>query len=583
MRLVRSNTAYTDEALYLWAGRPEWSHWLHGQPIPAFTASFSGAPVIYPPIGALANAVGGLTAARLLSLFFILGATTFLWSVTSRLFNRRAAFFASGLWAVLGPTLRLSVFATYDAMSVFLIAFAAWCVVRAEPRRATTPWMIAAAVLLAAADATAYSSAIFDPVIMALAFWTARPQSRQLARTRAAEVLIYAVALLAAGLTIGGRVYIKGLKQTVLERLVSTDPSPAVAVTSWRFTAAVVAPALVAVLICLMIRTERRHVALLLIFFGAALLVPIEQARIHTLVSLDKHVDLGAWFASVAAGYAVSKVTSAAWLRRGQLAAVAVCAGLLVVPGVVGFGQARVLYAWPNAARFVGALKPLMAGIRGPVLIESPAVPEYYFGTSPPWWHWSSTFSIELPDGRSLSPGVGRNPWFGEYAPLIKRGYFALIALRHNRVLDRPIISQIWRNKNYFAVSEPRYGPDGRYTIWINSSAVTAVAGRRVRAKAFTRELLSIWLPSIHPNRFIYIVGLCFAWSAGRLWSSLCPSCSCGAGGKASRIYEARLRDPSSPHPVGPGSRVDAGGVRHFFCWSSSGTFGTSAPGQASV
>ena len=514
MRLIRSNTAYTDEALYLWAGRLEWSHWLHGQPIPAFPAYFSGAPVLYPPIGALANAIGGLTAARLLSLLFILAATAFLWSVTSRLFNRRAAFFACGLWAFLGPTLRLSAFATYDSMSVFLIAFAAWCVVRAEPRRTTTPWMIAAAVLLAAADATAYSSAIFDPVIIALAFWTAWPQSRQLARTRAAEVLIYTVALLAAALTIGGRVYIKGLKQTVLERLVSTDPSSAVAVKSWTFTAVVVAPALVALLICLLTRTERRHLALLLIFFGAALLVPVEQARIHTLVSLDKHADLGAWFASVAAGYAVSKLTSAPWRRRSQLAAVAVCAGLLVAPAMLGFGQARVLYAWPNAARFIGALKPLMAGIRGPVLIESPAIPEYYFGSGPPWWHWSSTFSIELPDGRSLSPGVGRNPWFGEYAPLIKRGYFALIALRHNKILDQPIISQIWRNKNYFAVSEPRYGSDGRYTIWLNSSAVKAVAGRHVQAHAITHELLSIWLPSIHPDRFIYIVGLCFAWSA---------------------------------------------------------------------
>src|SRR6185437_2315518 len=29
LRLVTSNTAFTDEAMYLWAGRLEWSHWLH--------------------------------------------------------------------------------------------------------------------------------------------------------------------------------------------------------------------------------------------------------------------------------------------------------------------------------------------------------------------------------------------------------------------------------------------------------------------------------------------------------------------------------------------------------------------------
>src|SRR5215469_13401781 len=52
MRLIWSNTAFGDEALYLWAGHLEWAHWLHGEPIPDFASYFSGAPVVYPPIGA---------------------------------------------------------------------------------------------------------------------------------------------------------------------------------------------------------------------------------------------------------------------------------------------------------------------------------------------------------------------------------------------------------------------------------------------------------------------------------------------------------------------------------------------------
>ena len=44
LRLVTSNTAFTDEAMYLWAGRLEWSHWLHNTPIPSFPTYFSGAP-----------------------------------------------------------------------------------------------------------------------------------------------------------------------------------------------------------------------------------------------------------------------------------------------------------------------------------------------------------------------------------------------------------------------------------------------------------------------------------------------------------------------------------------------------------
>ena len=101
LRLVGADTAFEDEATYLWAGHLEWANWLHGTPIPPFSAYFSGAPVIYPPIGALADSLGGLTAARILSLVFMLGATALLWGAAGRLYGPRAAFFAAALFAVL--------------------------------------------------------------------------------------------------------------------------------------------------------------------------------------------------------------------------------------------------------------------------------------------------------------------------------------------------------------------------------------------------------------------------------------------------------------------------------------------------
>src|ERR1700751_4852105 len=52
LRLVRADTAFQDEALYLWAGHLEWANLLHGQALPQFPAFFSGAPVIYPPLAA---------------------------------------------------------------------------------------------------------------------------------------------------------------------------------------------------------------------------------------------------------------------------------------------------------------------------------------------------------------------------------------------------------------------------------------------------------------------------------------------------------------------------------------------------
>src|SRR5580698_6462216 len=155
LRLVRADTAFQDEAAYLWAGHLEWAHWLHGAPIPPFSSYFSGAPFIYPPIAALADSAGGLTAARILSLVFMLAATGLLWDTARRLFGARAAFFAAALFAVLGPVLHLGAFATYDALSVFFLGLAIWLVVRAGDRQNATAWMIAAGVALALANATA--------------------------------------------------------------------------------------------------------------------------------------------------------------------------------------------------------------------------------------------------------------------------------------------------------------------------------------------------------------------------------------------------------------------------------------------
>ena len=160
LRLVWSNTAYTDEALYLWAGHLEWAHWLHGITLPLFPTFFSGAPVVYPPLGALADSIGGLSGARILSLCFMLGATTLLWSTTSRLSGREAGFFASALWAFLGPTLMLGAYATYDAMSLFLVALATWCATAQRTRDEATGWMVSAAAALALANAAKYASTI---------------------------------------------------------------------------------------------------------------------------------------------------------------------------------------------------------------------------------------------------------------------------------------------------------------------------------------------------------------------------------------------------------------------------------------
>ena len=81
LTLRMHNTAFEDEALYLYVGHLEIAHWLHGTALQGdYPSYFSGAPVLYPVLGALFDSIGGLTAARALSLAEMLAATGLLYT-----------------------------------------------------------------------------------------------------------------------------------------------------------------------------------------------------------------------------------------------------------------------------------------------------------------------------------------------------------------------------------------------------------------------------------------------------------------------------------------------------------------------
>jgi hypothetical protein len=471
-KLLRSNTAFTDEALYLWAGHLQWAHWLDGAKIPAFPTYFSGSPVIYPPIGALADSIGGLTGARLLSMAFILGATCLLWATASRLFGRSAAFFAAALFAFLGPTLKLSAFATYDAMAIFLMALATWCAIHAGPRKDIGRWMIAAACALVLADATAYSYTIMDPVVIGIVLLTGWPlPSVKLALSRGVALIAYVVALVITLLTLGGGLYSVGIEQTVLTRAVGTDSPMKVLHDAAAWIGIVVVIAVVGVLVGLKTERERPRQLLLALLAGAALLVPVEQARIHTAVSLDKHEDMGAWFAAIAAGYAVSRLAGFLRPRFLRLVALGVATAALVVPARIALIQGRALFAaWPNSTAFIAAMRPLIDGTSGSILVETPSIAEYYLPEAGSQWErWSTTSSIRLSNGKSISVAVGGfgNP--NNYISMIKKNYFTVIALEPSNItaaFDKSVEDFLVLDNDYTLADQVKIG-SGIYKIWV--------------------------------------------------------------------------------------------------------------------
>jgi len=429
LRLIWSNTAFMDEALYLWAGRLEWAHWLHGAPIPVLATYFSGAPAVYPPLGALANDVGGLVAARTLSLLFMLGATVLLYSVAQRLFNYRIAVIAAAVFGFLGPTHFLGALATYDAMAVFLLALAAWLAIRPGGRWGELA-LIACALSLVLADAAKYASLLWNPVVIALAvlgppaIWPSTSRARALtAAGRGIRLVVYVVAMVLPLLfLVGGRSYVTGLMFTTISRGIPGTNTPlSVLTAAYEWIGVVFVLALLGFILSLS-AGDKRISWLCGILAAAALLAPLNQARLHTVVSLQKHVVFGAWFAAIAVGYAAEAMLRVNPLKGWRVAALALCALL-----TFGVPQATGMFVvWPNASGMTRELSVALSRSKCPCLISEDSVASYYLPHQLPEAAQITTpYSFYYWDAATRRELVG-NP---AYEQAIKDGYFGVIEI----------------------------------------------------------------------------------------------------------------------------------------------------------
>jgi MFS family permease len=469
LRLVWSNTAFLDEATYLFGGHVEIAHWLHSAPLPPLATYFSGAPVIYPPLAALAASIGGLAAARLLSLAFMLAATALLWSTTSKLFGRRAAFFAAALFAVIGPTQALGAFATYDAMALFLLAAAAWCVVSAQNRDNSTLFLVAGMSVLALANATKYATAVLDPAVIALAAITVtRRRGLKPGFVRSGHLAAGTLGLVSVLLALGGPWYLAGVLSTTLSRAVGNRPASLILADASKWCGLVCVLAGLGV-ICALRRNERAQLVIVVVLAVSGTLVPLNQARIHTTTSLFKQVDFGVWFAAAAAGFAIAQVFGTGrrmWLRGGA----ATLAGILAVAwaGAAGRTQASNFFQeWPNSTQTMAALRNLTREYPGNYLAEDYDVPAYYLENSIPWQRWSQTWSFTYPspDAHRLLSGAAA------YQTAINEGHFALIALSFTDTtkIDSQIVADMRRAGTYHLVAAVPVQDDfgsGQVMVW---------------------------------------------------------------------------------------------------------------------
>jgi hypothetical protein len=478
LRLVWSATAYIDEGLYLSVGHLELDHFLHGTPMPDVASFMSGSPVVYPPLAAMADNIGGLAGARLLSLAFMLVATSALYGVTKRLLDSRlAAFFAAGLFGWLGTAQFLGAFATYDAMALMLLALATWLGVRAIDAGDVLRYTLVclAGVAMAVADAAKYAAALFNPVVLAvvaLAAWRAGGRKASLDSLGA---MLLAVALpLTVGYDVAGASYGQGISSTTLNRASSTATVRSVIGLSVHATGIIAVLAVLGALVITVRRPGWPTVLLAWALAGAEFLAPAEQARIHTLTSLFKHVGYGAWFACAIAGYLLAELAAAAGrlsrARWATLAGTAAGTAVVLAAGAYGVTVADGQHGtWPDSRPMIADLTRLVRP-NGIYLVEDPNVVTYYLRTKIPFENVDDTYVFYYDDPQTHRMLVDTPA----YAAAIARGYFAGIVLAFGDTFatDQTIVADINRDHTYRLADvipyRDSYGPS-EYRIWVRA------------------------------------------------------------------------------------------------------------------
>lgn len=446
IRLNWVNTAFMDEALYIRAGHLELAHWLHGTAIPPYPTWFSGAPVIYPPLAAIADSIGGLAAARALSLLFMLAATTILQSAGTRLFSRSAGLCGAAAFACLGSTAFIGSLATYDAMALFLLALSCWFAIRANGRSGEL-MLVLAGFSMALADATKYATALWNPVVIALAILAMTRKRWLRAVLRGIRVAIYtAIPLVVALLTTVGPAYIKGIDYTTLTRASANTPPFTVLESAFAWVGMIGVLAIIGWGISLADRHRNRWLCVVLTL--AVALAPLEEARIHTLTSLNKHVDFGAWFAAIAAGYGLAKLRQINVMKwaYGMGAALA----LIAIPGV--FQATTDFQAWPNTTQLVAFMKKTLPSAPCPCLASQEEVLNYYLYSN------LSMYGMTGPTSFVYVDPISRKKFSGTaaYQDAIKEHYFDLVEVDCSTVPDycEPVQQALQRTPGYVIVAK---------------------------------------------------------------------------------------------------------------------------------
>jgi hypothetical protein len=416
VRLIPQGSASHDEALYIEAGHVLIHELFHGGGTPYYETYFSGAPVAYSPLAAMADYAGGLAAVRLLSAMFLQVAAVMLYLTGRRLFGYWPAAVSCALWAGLSLTQIVGRNAIYDALALMLLSVAGYCASRSNEAR----WLLLVPLALLGADTAKYVTLLFNPTVILIAAYQPRGQGVRAVLRRMTVLGGTTGALLALALFLAGSAYVKGIMFTTLARktgasvLLGANPAPDSVILSeaWHWFGLIVVMAFAAVALASLFPRERAHAWLLLTFAVTSTLVTAEAIHLGSDESMGRHDDFAAWFGCLAAGYMLTLLVrqvpwrSTRWALAGGAAAVVGISGILYTFGPATFanhGSASNTEV-QNITPIDGILAPYLNAGHFRYLLTGYYLIPYTDHVWVPWWDLDDDNYIKYP-----IPGRGGN------------------------------------------------------------------------------------------------------------------------------------------------------------------------------
>lgn len=456
------NTAFQDEALYLFAGQDIVHGWLHLPNFPVqWTYFLSGYAYFYPVIGGALAMLGGVELARMFSLLGVLVANLCVYSMTQYFFDRNSALLASILFAFQAPVLFIGRLATYDSSCLGLIALSVILALHASKVR--RPWAILGiGPLLVLAILAKFAGLLFVPLPLAMLAWCSLQKQgwlKTLLRLGLALFSLVVTCIVTYIIIDKGALHAISASTTSRDVIVKTAPLFLI-----QYIITLSGPTFALGLLGLALG-GRRHLLTGLLLLGSSLLVPAYHIYEGELISLHKHLAFSMFFVMPLAGYAVAHIGGYQHklsLGRHWLAGLAICLMLFST----GIGQAETLYgAWASSTNLVSAMLTQVRLASGRYLAEDFDVCRYYLQDETALWQWSSLDFFEYTDkeGHYL---VGREA----YHAAIHEGYFAIVELSYgyNAALAVFIGQELAASGKYQLIAKiPNSNSYGKGYFWI--------------------------------------------------------------------------------------------------------------------